>query len=124
MKTQLNTLLLVLFLTGCATLTGDPVVVNAEKATRVAVIAFDGFTELEYNNRAALAKWPEIRTVADHVRQIAPDLLVTVRNATKAYKRNKTTNTLNDLAGTLLVLNKTTDTVKKSTIEAKGHLLP
>lgn len=124
MKTLHSLALVLLLTTGCATITGDPVTVNAEKATRVAVLAFDGFLELEYENRTALAKWPEIRKVADHVRSIAPDLLVTVRNATKAYKRNKTQGTLNDLSGTLLVLNETTDTVKKSTIEAKGKLLP
>lgn len=89
MKTQLNTLLLILFLTGCATLTGDPLVINAERVRSAAFEVFDAFLKLEYDNREYLAKWPQLRKTADFIGEQGPKLINLTTDQIKAYKQSR-----------------------------------
>jgi hypothetical protein len=79
-------------LTGCATIQpgNDPVVVNAERTTQLALDVFDTFLRWEYDNRLTLSATPEVRKAADHIRANGQDWLVTARTMTKAYKQNRT----------------------------------
>jgi len=77
---------------GCAKVQpgNDPVLVNAERTTVLAVDVFDTFTLWEFNNRLALAIAPDIRKTADLVRLKAPSWLRTARSMTEAYRTNRT----------------------------------
>lgn len=77
---------------GCAGIEpgNDPVVVQAERTTVMAVDVFDGFLKWEYDNRAALSALPEIKQAADRIRAQSPAWLQTARQVTKAYKVNRT----------------------------------
>jgi hypothetical protein len=76
---------------GCAILKGqDPIVVNAERTTAIALDVFDTFLHYEYDNREALAKIsPDIHKVAETIRRHGKEWLITARNLTKAYKENR-----------------------------------
>lgn len=107
MKHQLNTLLLVLFLTGCATTSGDPLVVNAERVRSAAFEIFDAFLKLEYDNREYLAKWPQLRKTADFIGEQGPKLINLTTDAIAAYKQSRTPAdraTLESVVGTLTPL--------------------
>jgi len=84
--------LAVLFLVSCAGIAPghDPVVVNAERTTVLALDAVDTFLLWEFENRAALAAVPEIRERADYLRRHAPEWFATARDVTRAYKQNRT----------------------------------
>lgn len=81
-----------LMLVGCGSIQPghDPVVVNAERTTQLAVDVFDTFLQWEYANREALSATPEVRQSADFIRARGQDWLVTARSMTQAYKRNRT----------------------------------
>jgi hypothetical protein len=82
-------IVLLLALAACAspTLTGDPVVINAEKTLRIAKDTLDLFVKLEYDNREmVIAKFPEIHAFAEKVRREAPTILKTANDAKNAYK--------------------------------------
>ena len=81
-----------LVLVGCSAIQpgNDPVVVNAERTTQLAVDVFDTFLKWEYDNRQALSVTPEVRKTADFIRGKGQDWLVTARSMTKAYKQNRT----------------------------------
>jgi hypothetical protein len=77
---------------GCAAVERgqDPVVVNAERATAMALDVMDAFLQVEYLNRELLAQAsPEIHQVAERVRTDGPKWLESARAATKAYKQNR-----------------------------------
>ena len=81
-----------LALVGCSSIQpgNDPVVVNAERTTQLAVDVFDTFLQWEYDNRQTLSATPEIRKAADFIRTYGQDWLLTARSMTKAYKQNRT----------------------------------
>src|SRR4029077_6823441 len=82
-------IVLLFALAACAnpTLTGDPVVINAEKTLRIAKDTLDLFVKLEYDNRAmVIAKFPEVHAFAEKVRREAPAILRTANDAKNAYK--------------------------------------
>jgi hypothetical protein len=81
-----------LALVGCSSIQpgNDPVVVNAERTTQLAVDVFDTFLQWEYDNRQTLSATPEIRKAADFIRSHGPDWLQTARSMTRAYKQNRT----------------------------------
>lgn len=87
----LSLAILALFLSGCVT-TGDPVVVNAEKSTRVANDTIDAFLKLEWQNQVVVkAKLPQIHSFANSLRQPdhAQKWLEDARTLTAAYKNNR-----------------------------------
>ncbi|MCL4179167.1 MAG: hypothetical protein KJ072_15675 [Verrucomicrobia bacterium] len=81
-----------LVLVGCSAIQpgNDPVVVNAERTTQLAVDVFDTFLKWEYDHRQSLSVTPEIRKAADFIRAKGQDWLTTARSMTKAYKANRT----------------------------------
>ena len=85
-------ILLVLFAASCAGIAPghDPVVVNAERTTVLALDAVDTFLLWEFENRTALAAVPEIKERADYLRRHAPAWFTTARDLTRAYKQNRT----------------------------------
>lgn len=85
-------LAVVLLGSGCSAIApgNDALVVNAERTTTLAVDTFDLFVKWEHDNRAVLAKVPQIRKAADRIRTQAPTWLSTARSMTKAYKANRT----------------------------------
>jgi hypothetical protein len=68
----------------------DAVVVNAERTTQLAVDTFDVFLKWEHDNRTTLSSVPEIRKVADQIRDDGESWLTTARAMTRAYKENRT----------------------------------
>lgn len=91
---------------GCSSIApgNDPVVVNAERTTRLALETFDLFVKWEYDNRAVLAKVPEIRQAADQIRRDGPSWLSSARVLTRAYKDSRTAENKADLETALVVL--------------------
>lgn len=95
MKTSLTlpVVLLAFILSGCSGLRpgSDPIVVNAERVTGVALDVFDSFLRLEYENRVFLEKLdPGIHKAAEKVRYEAPKWIESAVNLTRSYKRNRT----------------------------------
>jgi uncharacterized lipoprotein len=67
----------------------DVIVVNTEKALAIALDTFDVFLKLEYDNRAALSKLPQVHAFAENVRRNGKNWIVSARNAKDAYKHNR-----------------------------------
>jgi hypothetical protein len=84
--------ILLLLWVGCAGIAPghDPVVVNAERTTVLALDAVDTFVRWECEHRAALADVPEIKEAADYLRRNAPEWFATARELTRSYKLNPT----------------------------------
>jgi hypothetical protein len=98
---------LLFVLAACSTLSpgADPVVVNAERTTALAVDTFDTFLHLEYNNRAQLAAIsPEIHKYAETIRRNGQTWLQTARTLTQAYKTNGTAQNKASLETAIAVL--------------------
>jgi hypothetical protein len=95
-----------LLLVGCGSIQpgNDPVVVNAERTTQLAVDVFDTFLQWEYSNRQALSATPEVRQSADFIRAKGQDWLVTARSMTQAYKQNRTPENKANLETAMAVL--------------------
>ncbi len=82
-----------LSLTSCATVQpgADPVVVNAERTTALAVDTFDTFLQFEYTNRAGVAAVaPAAHDYAEVIRRNGQAWLQNARALTRAYKLNRT----------------------------------
>lgn len=93
---------------GCAAVApgADPVVVNAERTTKNAWTLVESFLEYEKANRNVLFKAdPSIKQWADKIRAEAPPAFEVARNATKAYKRNRTPENKATLATYLATVN-------------------
>lgn len=81
-------------LTGCKSTgspliaSGDPVVVNSEKAIAIAFDAVDSFLRWEYANRHAVPS--EVTKAADALRREAPDAFRNARSVLRSYKTNRT----------------------------------
>lgn len=77
--------------TGCApagAVSGDPVVVNSERAIGIAFDTVDAFLRWEHQNRSAIP--PKVHTVAQKLRAEAPDSFRNARAVLRAYKSNRT----------------------------------
>lgn len=77
--------------TGCApagAVSGDPVVVNSERAIGIAFDTVNGFLRWEHQNRAAIP--PKVHAVAQKLRAEAPDSFRNARAVLRAYKSNRT----------------------------------
>jgi hypothetical protein len=82
----------------------DPLVVNAERTTQLAVDVFDTFLQWEHTHRDTLAAVPEIRRAADLIRAKGQDWLLTARSMTTAYKANRTPENQANLQTAIAVL--------------------
>jgi hypothetical protein len=98
--------LAVMVLAGCAVIQPghDPLVVNAERTTQVALDAFDAYLLWEYENRVTLSVVPEIRQSADRIRAGGQQWLQTAREMTKAYKHNRSDDNKLNLQTSIAVL--------------------
>lgn len=80
------------FLSGCGSLQpgADPVVVNAERVTAIALDVMDSFLKFEHQNRATLERIsPDIHKVAENIRRNGKKWLESARALTVAYKANR-----------------------------------
>ena len=76
--------------TGCApagAVTGDPVVVNSERAIGIAFDTVDGFLRWEKANRAAVP--PRVYAAAQSLRRDAPDAFRNARAVLHSYKADR-----------------------------------
>jgi hypothetical protein len=108
MKRSLSLLPLLLLLASCAAIApgSDPVLVNAERTTAVAIDAVDTYLQWEFDNRETLSAIPEIRETADYLRRNAPTWFETAREITKSYKVNRTEYNRANLNTAMNVLNR------------------
>ena len=99
-------LTILLLASGCSSVEpgNDPLVVNAERTTELAVDTFDLFLRWEYDNRATLATVPQIRRSADRIRAEGQSWLTTTRTLTTAYKANRSPENKANLETALTVL--------------------
>jgi len=105
---RLSPLILVAFVIGCAQVQpgSDPVVVNAERTTAVALATMDTFLQIEWNNKALLLKVnPAIHTYAEYIRVNGQHYLQTARTLTIAYKASSTTANATALNNAVALLN-------------------
>src|ERR1700726_3476877 len=92
----------------CATVqTGsDPVVVDAERATTIALATMDTFLQIEWNNKALLLKVnPAIHSYAEYIRLNGQHYLQTARALTLAYKNNRSATNAASLSTAIALLN-------------------
>ncbi len=92
---------------GCAGIQpgNDPVVVNAERTTTVAVTSFDSFLKYERSNDAELRSVnPQIHKFANKIRDNGQHWLQTARSTTQAYKNNRTPENKANLQTAIAVL--------------------
>ena len=107
LQRQLSPLVALILLSSCAGITSgnDPVVVNAERTTQVALDTFDSFVKYEYNNKATLQKLnPNIHKYANTVRKNGAQWLASARAFTQAYKYNRTADKKANLETAIAVL--------------------
>ena len=80
----------VILSTGCApagAVTGDPVVINSERAIGIAFDTVDGFLRWEKANRGSVP--PKVHSAAQSLRRDAPDAFRNARAVLRAYKSNR-----------------------------------
>jgi hypothetical protein len=83
--------------TGCASLNpsgpyqGDVLLYRMEVTVPAAYKTFDSFLKFEFDNRAALAQWPEVKKAADEIRTNAPGWLTEANEAHDQYVKAKAT---------------------------------
>jgi hypothetical protein len=112
MKTAYNTLLAAFLLLscGCASLQpdgpykGDKVLYNADVAITTAYDVLHRFVTWEYENRAALAPWPEIKRAADQVRLNSPGLINSAITLRETYAATKTSAARDSLSTVIALL--------------------
>lgn len=79
-----------------APVTGDPVVVYAERNVKDAATVIDAFLDLEYENQAYVkSNLPEVHAVAEQLRREAPNALREARRLTEVYKLTRTADAQN-----------------------------
>lgn len=91
---------------GCATAPGaDPLLVQAERTADMAFQTFDTFLRFEHDNQAALRRIdPAIHETAELIRREGPGWLTSLREATRAYKRERTADTEAGLKSALVMI--------------------
>jgi len=104
MRTIIPIIAATLLFSGCVTTGHDPVVVQAERVTELAVDMFDAFLVWEYSNQEALSGTPEVKAMADTIRANGVQWLTTARIMTRAYKQNRTKDNEANLETALEVL--------------------
>lgn len=127
MKGQLLIRIPLLFLlVACGSLTpgSDPVVVNAEKSTSVAVETLNTFFKLEAANHSLVKeRLPEVARWTNYARLNSPKWIGTARSMTKAYKANRSPENKANLQTALNVLSQAITQVQEYTTKI-GSLTP
>lgn len=126
MKKLLLPLPLLILLVSCNTVApgSDPVVVDAEKTTSIAVESLNTFFKLEASNHTLVKeKLPKVADWTNSARVHAPDWIATARNTTKAYKANRTSANKASLQTALAVLTEAIKQVQTYTSQV-GNLTP
>lgn len=95
---------------------GDSVLYHAELSTRTSYDLLHVFVQWELDNRAALAKWPEITKAADHIRLNAKQWFATANNLHDAYAADPSQDNRDKLQTALAVL-------QTALLEANGYML-
>lgn len=132
MKTQrtIAPIVALLLMAGCAGILpgNDPVVVNAERSTQLAVDTFNLIEKLEFDAYPALkladaASAAKIRTFVNGLRAHQAEWLASARTLTKAYKENRTTENAANLDTAIAVLTAATSTANQyiAEIKVKGN---
>lgn len=106
MKTLL--ILPLLMFCGCAAIApdADPVVVNAERSTKIAFEAMDSFLSVEHQYRDWFrVNAPDVHVAAERLRANFPPALASARALTKAYKNNRTPSGKLSLETALVLVN-------------------
>jgi hypothetical protein len=102
----------------------DPVVVDAEKTTSVAVESLNTFFKLEASNHALVKqKLPKVADWTNYARANAPKWIATARDTTKAYKANRTSANKASLQTAVAVLAEAINQVHTYTAQI-GSLTP
>lgn len=121
---RLQCVLLLVGLVGCGTLDksgpygGDKVLYDADQTITTSAALFHAFVTWEYENRAALAKYPEIKQYADKVRMGAPAWTSTAIKYRDAYLASGAPGDKDALVLALSVLKTTVKEI--ATYTAKG----
>ncbi len=115
--------------TGCGT-TGtaisaqstDQIILRAEQTAQTARLTFDTFVRLERDNEAALkAVNPAIHTYANYIRTHGLDWITSLRDATKAFKANRTPENQASLTTILATITNAVSQTNKYIAVAKAH---
>lgn len=96
-----------LLIFGCGTIDkgADPIVVNAERSTKIALVTFDAFLRYEYENKDLLAGIdPSIHKFAEQIRKSGKKWIESANNLTVVYKVNRTEENRFNLVTALAVL--------------------
>lgn len=86
-------------------LNSEQIILRAEQAAETAKVTFDTFVHLERDNESVLKQVnPQIHVYANTIRTHGIDWIVALRNATKAFKANRTADNRANLNTVLLTL--------------------
>jgi hypothetical protein len=106
-------------------LSTDQVILRAEQTAETAKLTFDTFVHLERDNEAMLKTVnPAIHTYANTIRAHGIDWIVSLRNATKTFKANRTADnraSLNTILLTLIAAIGDTNSYMTQSKSAIGH---
>lgn len=83
---------------------GDKILYTADVTITGAYDTFDTFTKWEFDNRAALSKWPEVKNAADYVRANAKAWIDNATNVRELYRNFPTPENRDSLKTALVVL--------------------
>ncbi len=114
-------LLAVTLLAGCGTLApngpygGDRALYDADLTITTSYDAFHNFVTWEYQNRQALAQWPEIKLAADHVRRNGRQWITSATALRDAYAANPS-------SGTRDALNTSVSVIRAALMEATRYM--
>lgn len=101
--------------------TSDQVILRAEQAAEGALLTFDTFVKVERDNEAPLKMVnPAIHDFANYIRRNGKNWIVTLRNTTKAFKANRTTENRASLNTILATLTSAVSETNKYIQQAKG----
>ena len=125
LKTPITLIAACAFLIGCASVQpgNDPVVVNAERSTAVALATMDAFLQIEYNNRAMLKQVnPGIHIYAEYLRRNGQHYLQTARALTLAYKQNRSATNKANLQTAIALLNEIANQANTYVAQSKAAI--
>ena len=129
---QIKILAAILLLNGCQTTlpsiseqNSDQIILTAEKAAETAKLTFSTLVNLERDNEAMLKTVnPQIHVYANTIRAHGIDWIVSLRDATKTFKANRTQDnraSLNTILATLLAAIGDTNKLIAQSKSAVGH---
>lgn len=103
----------------------DQIILRAEQTAETAKLTFNAFVHLERDNEAFLKNVnPGIHTWAETVRRNGLNWIVSLRNATKTFKQNRTPENQANLNTILLTLTSAVSETNKYMTQAKQITQP